>query len=756
MPEDYSQLSAGRRPDAIVAFDNNHDVGTGYRAIGNYYAKVEAGLEGGLPFIGTLDYFVRATQPGFLTDVMYIGDITGCTVTTNSPGLSVQHVANPNYPATSPWPRLLKLSCTTIPTRARLPVQITVSKPGYGSETYRIFLSVSERTGTAPAMKRIRNAVELFRTLPYGMPAVGPSPYFPANSRKLSFCLIMRMEANDGLSVYGTPAGIDNTRNQHVMALGGDSKTLVSVRRTASTAINVTILDDTNGGSVAAINASIGSAFSLDHGWRAFFVSYDADQPEKCAMYASGGKRISGAAYSLATTPITPGGSGTLGLARPTPSVTDGLYLFTASSSRYSPDYLEASLWNFWWANEFVDFSIKENRELFFNEATQTAVDLGNARGEVLGIKPFIYLPNSAAEMVAGFYDYTPEEREGGVSCRNFGTHPNGNPAPGFVTRVVGQIEHVRPTPGVLVGAVRITMTPIATPTVFSSSAVAAKGSATLGLAIAGAVGNAPPAAFQIFGAAAIEMTAVGAVTFAAAEDADATALMARMAPAPTTTRRGQINALVSSLKVAGVWAKLDWFAILAAHSEQAARLNWKPGSKALTPGGGVENMFAVDRGYTGDGVGAYLTTNEVAATAGAQYTRFSACIGAYAATVSAADQYVVGAIEATSPLIRGKTTEMRTSIHGSQGTFATSAVGHLAMSRLDDVSHRSFKNGVSLGDTAGTTITTLRTPAILRSTTSYSSQRVAAFYLGAGLTDSEMASLHAALDKYLGEVGAK
>ena len=55
------------------------------------------------------------------------------------------------------------------------------------------------------------------------------------------------------------------------------------------------------------------------------------------------------------------------------------------------------------------------------------------------------------------------------------------------------------------------------------------------------------------------------------------------MSVQPTNARKALIDALITSLKSAGVWAKLDVLWIPAAHDSQAGRLNWKsPGTFTL------------------------------------------------------------------------------------------------------------------------------------------------------------------------------
>ena len=61
--------------------------------------------------------------------------------------------------------------------------------------------------------------------------------------------------------------------------------------------------------------------------------------------------------------------------------------------------------------------------------------------------------------------------------------------------------------------------------------------------------------------------------------DLDAQILFAKYNAAgtpATTTRKAQLNTLIKDLKAAGIWAKLDYFYLWAAHSKSAALIDIK------------------------------------------------------------------------------------------------------------------------------------------------------------------------------------
>lgn len=133
----------------------------------------------------------------------------------------------------------------------------------------------------------------------------------------------------------------------------------------------------------------------------------------------------------------------------------------------------------------------------------------------------------------------------------------------------------------------------------------------------------------------------IAAVYGAAGNDADAETLFAAMSPAPDATRKGHINTLIVALKAAGVWAKLDLFYMLAAHSAAPARINWKsPGTYDLSVQG--TPVFTTDRGYHGTGgYYDYLDTGWTAAD-GVQFQQNDAHFAAWNRTDRAADATIL------------------------------------------------------------------------------------------------------------------
>jgi len=87
--------------------------------------------------------------------------------------------------------------------------------------------------------------------------------------------------------------------------------------------------------------------------------------------------------------------------------------------------------------------------------------------------------------------------------------------------------------------------------------------------------------------------------------DTSTNTLVTAMSVAPSTARKNAMNSFIVGLKQAGLWDTISTLHILAAHDEQAGRLNWvNPGQITLTNSSAV---FEVDRGFTGNGTSSYL-----------------------------------------------------------------------------------------------------------------------------------------------------
>lgn len=226
----------------------------------------------------------------------------------------------------------------------------------------------------------------------------------------------------------------------------------------------------------------------------------------------------------------------------------------------------------------------------------------------------------------------------------------------------------------------------------------------------------------------------------------EALALFARMEVQPDARRKGLINSLIAGLKQAGVWSRFDAFYMLAAHDAQAARLNWVADAYNLVP---VNNpAFTVDRGYTGNGVNAYLDTGFNPVTSGGKFSLNNAHLGVWCLTDASEDKNDIGNLNArifarnSGGAISGR---MNDNAAPTTVPIVPTAAGHTLLTRQSGDSYRIDKDGLVVGSptnpSSGLTAATFWILSANGGT--HSSKEVAAAHFGSHVSAStEMCEL--------------
>lgn len=250
----------------------------------------------------------------------------------------------------------------------------------------------------------------------------------------------------------------------------------------------------------------------------------------------------------------------------------------------------------------------------------------------------------------------------------------------------------------------------------------------------------------------------------AVAFEAETVAALAAMSVQPDGTRQGLLNDLIAGLKADGVWAKLDWLSLLAAHDEQAGRLNLVNPAQAMTA---VNTpTFETDRGFTGNGTSSYLNSNWNATTASSpKFVQNSAHMGVWVnVNISASGQFDIGTQWRAAIMTRASPNFQFYANSTTAQTVAlpvNTSVGHTAWSRTGASAHEVFKDGASVasGTTASTSL--MNAPFLVLAVnnagtpTSFSTRRVAACHWGSGLNATEMAAIRSRLATYMTAIGA-
>lgn len=243
--------------------------------------------------------------------------------------------------------------------------------------------------------------------------------------------------------------------------------------------------------------------------------------------------------------------------------------------------------------------------------------------------------------------------------------------------------------------------------------------------------------------------------------------LLDRITVRPDFDHRDAINTLIKALKDAGIWAKLDGLYVLAAHTQQAALLNWKADARNLTAYNSP--VFTTDRGIAGDGAASYLRTGSFSGS-GLQMQQGSESLGLWIRT---------NAVEANAISVSLSTNDTGSStiryFNPRNGTtnvawkmnFATtqtsppygSGDNMLIGLSTSGTDHALYHDG-ALDDThsqATTNDPQTQTFYLVvgRTGSTYSTRQHSAVFYGAGLSAGEQALLHSALRNYMLALGA-
>lgn len=254
--------------------------------------------------------------------------------------------------------------------------------------------------------------------------------------------------------------------------------------------------------------------------------------------------------------------------------------------------------------------------------------------------------------------------------------------------------------------------------------------------------------------------TATGTV---AAYSAEATALFTRFTSDPGTTRKGHIDTLITALKSAGVWAKLDALYILAAHDSQAACRNWIADSYNLTPNNSP--TFTTDRGYTGNGSNMTLSTGFIPSSASSpKYVQNSGTLGAWAlTTITGLNEYIIGSStsnvagfnprSSVANTLRGilnRTTALEnfSTNTTSAGLSILTRTSNNATTYYQNITSKSTSSNASTGVPAVEII-------LLGFNSTASNHQIAVGFIGSGFNSTEVTDTYNALNTFLTAIGA-
>ena len=247
---------------------------------------------------------------------------------------------------------------------------------------------------------------------------------------------------------------------------------------------------------------------------------------------------------------------------------------------------------------------------------------------------------------------------------------------------------------------------------------------------------------------------------FTISYDAAASALFARMSPAPSDTRKGIINTLILALKAAGTWTLFDVLYVFAADAEANALLEWKGNTLYNGVKTGVPT-FTTDRGFTATTGLDIITTGYLPATLSLGMTQNSAHFGGYTTTDSttvAGDVYFGSGV--TNRIV-ARSIQPTAGLNATGPGIANSPTGtsphHIVGSRTGAALFAAYRNGVagSNNATASSSIGNNGNFILLGTGASNSDRRLAIAHCGQGWTTQQTFDTYTAFFNYLTAIGS-
>ena len=235
-----------------------------------------------------------------------------------------------------------------------------------------------------------------------------------------------------------------------------------------------------------------------------------------------------------------------------------------------------------------------------------------------------------------------------------------------------------------------------------------------------------------------------------------------RLTTQPTAARKTLYDTLFRALIAAGVLTKLDVLYLFAAADSATALTNLVQSSY----GGGIHGSVTLtaDQGAQSDGSTGYIDTGFIASSAGGQYALNSASAGAWSLTAGATGgvgHYTFGASDGTNLTqlnIRTNTNVISSNVNdATAGTVANSTTdGFFTLSRTSSSGWDISRNASSLATITQSSVAlpTVSIAVLARNISGtaagFDNKQLAVFFLGAGLSSTDLTNLYNALHAYL------
>jgi hypothetical protein len=230
----------------------------------------------------------------------------------------------------------------------------------------------------------------------------------------------------------------------------------------------------------------------------------------------------------------------------------------------------------------------------------------------------------------------------------------------------------------------------------------------------------------------------------------------------PSDAVAGYENTFVVAAKAHGYWTKLDcfWFFANSVNTASEALLNWIAPSGDDNCTNVHSTAWTTLQGFTGDGSADYLDTNFNPSTEGVNYTQDACSFGAYCRLDITGDTWEIAASDLTYQAglqARNSTTFRSTTNDATASTWTTATgLGFYVATRSNSTTKTGYKNAADLGDK---TVTSTGLPnanfhILNRRTGNYSTNQVAAAFIGGLLTDQNVIDFNTDLEVLMDALG--
>lgn len=214
----------------------------------------------------------------------------------------------------------------------------------------------------------------------------------------------------------------------------------------------------------------------------------------------------------------------------------------------------------------------------------------------------------------------------------------------------------------------------------------------------------------------------------------------------PSTAQRLKQNTLLSSLKTAGVWSKLDTFANFATDgSSQFALIDWK---RLTQYNASTSPTFTTNEGFMGNGTSSYIDTNFNAVTQGVNYVQNNASRYIFMNTASGTGALDGRSAASINNSLRASSSNQRinqstTPLVGGAFDF-TATRGMKSIHRTSSTNVELFNDTTQGSRTALSASMTSSNQFILRSGSTYGGHEISMYAMGANLVSENAAFVNA------------